>query len=138
MSAYACPNCGETDAWKADYYEAVGQSITLYVGDNGEPEFGDYTGVMTDYSDSRTEDEAWRCGSCDYTIEHAQFVMVPKAGYVLVIPSKQELSALRAALKRRIAALENEFSGRSDLVEKATRPYRSVLERAEQLDSGGS
>src|ERR1043166_454143 len=30
-----------THAWEADYYEAVHQSISLYVSESGEPEFGD-------------------------------------------------------------------------------------------------
>lgn len=74
---FACPACGEDDAWKADYYEAVWQSIDLLVGANGEPEMGDYTGVTGSYDDGSTLDECYRCGNCDYTIDLGKFEFVP-------------------------------------------------------------
>lgn len=78
MSTYLCPNCGE-DAWVADYYEAVYQSITLTVGETGEPEFGEYTGILDNYDDGVTEDEAWRCRGCGYVIQLGTFTFTPNS-----------------------------------------------------------
>jgi hypothetical protein len=64
---FPCPNCGASD-WKADYYEAVWQTVSLTVGADGEPELGDYLGVTGTYDDPSTEDEFYRCCSCDFVI----------------------------------------------------------------------
>lgn len=61
---FPCPHCGASGEWKADYYESVWQTISLHVGDDGQPFFGDYTGVTGHYDDGATEDEAYRCSSC--------------------------------------------------------------------------
>jgi hypothetical protein len=132
MSAvpYPCPSCGATDAWVADYYEAVNQTITLFVDDEGEPWFGDYTGVTDSYDDGSTEDECYRCRSCDHTIKLGTFRFVPDGGYVLIIESDQELAALRSALKRRI-------SGQKLITPEtlsAISASKLLLERAEALD----
>jgi hypothetical protein len=74
--AFECPECGGTE-WKADYYEAVWQTIKLVRGEGGEPEFVDYTGVTGTYDDPSTEDEAYRCRSCEYTITLGTFEMLP-------------------------------------------------------------
>jgi hypothetical protein len=73
---FPCPSCGGTE-WKADYYEAVWQTISLFVGDDGKPVFGDYTGVTGSYDDGSTADEAWVCRSCDHRLELCEFKMVP-------------------------------------------------------------
>jgi hypothetical protein len=74
--AFPCPHCGATE-WKADYYEAVWQTISLVVGDDGEPELADYTGVTGTYDDPSTDDEAYRCASCDHTIQLGTFRLLP-------------------------------------------------------------
>lgn len=71
---FLCPACGESD-WKAVYYEAVWQTIDLVVGDDGGPEFVDYTGVTGTYDDPSTEDEAWRCSACEHEITLAEILV---------------------------------------------------------------
>jgi predicted RNA-binding Zn-ribbon protein involved in translation (DUF1610 family) len=75
--AFPCPECGETDAWWADYYEAVAQSVALVTDDEGEPELADYTGATKSYSDGATSDESYRCGNCGHVIELGTHVYVP-------------------------------------------------------------
>jgi hypothetical protein len=73
---YVCPTCG-ADEWKADYLEAVWQTISMVVGPDGTPEISTYTGVTGHYDDGSSEDECYRCSRCDYTIELGKFVFVP-------------------------------------------------------------
>lgn len=75
MPEYKCPECGGTE-WKADYYQAVWQTVTLEDND-GAPVFGDYTGVTGSYDDGSTQDEAYRCCSCSHTVELGTFRMLP-------------------------------------------------------------
>lgn len=74
-AAFPCPNCGMSE-WKADYYEAVWQTCDLVMGSDGEVEFVEYTGVTGSYDDGSTEDESYRCSSCDHTIKLGAFKML--------------------------------------------------------------
>jgi len=130
---YPCPNCGATDAWEADYYEAVHQSISLYVSESGEPEFGDYTGAYEAWDDGSTEDERWFCRECEYEIRHGSFRFVPDGGYVLTIHSEQELAALRTALKRRIISEQKTHWQNPEIAARSNAPFRELLKRAEEL-----
>lgn len=76
---FPCPNCGSTDdVWKADYYEAVWQSVTILVGEDGKPELFDYTGVTGSYDDGSTEDERYVCRNCEHEIVLGRFEMIPE------------------------------------------------------------
>lgn len=69
-----CPHCGYEGEGRADYYEAVWQSI------EGTPDEYDYTGVTGSYDDGSTQDEAIRCESCFAEIEvFGRFRFVPVA-----------------------------------------------------------
>lgn len=84
---FPCPECGKSD-WKADYYEAVSQTIDLFVGDDGKVEFGDYTGGLDSYDDGSTQDEAWVCRGCDHRIVLGEFKFVEEgkpAAYVVSV-----------------------------------------------------
>lgn len=74
---FPCPECGGVENWKADYYEAVSQTIDLFIGSDGGAEFGDYTGGLENYDDGATEDEAWVCMDCGHRIVHGEFRMLP-------------------------------------------------------------
>ncbi len=74
---FPCPECGHTDAWKADYYEAVWQDVTVLTGNRGEPDIVDYTGVYGSYDDGSTENESLRCRNCDHEIVLGRFRFLP-------------------------------------------------------------
>src|SRR4051812_31751459 len=74
---FRCPTCGADDQWVADYYEAVWQTVTLVVDDDGGPRLRQgYDGVYGRYDDGSTDDEAYRCQNCREAIALARFVMV--------------------------------------------------------------
>lgn len=83
-SEYECPNCGCSDEWVADYYEAVWQSISLYQDEDGEPVFGDYTGTTGSYDEGSTSDEAYKCNNCDYVICLGVFMLLSEEEVKLV------------------------------------------------------
>lgn len=70
---FPCPSCGATDAWKADYYEAVWQTCTVEADENGRPVVTDYTGVTGSYDDGSTENDALRCRECGYEVTLGTF-----------------------------------------------------------------
>jgi hypothetical protein len=78
---FPCPDCGSTEDWKADYYNAVFQSCTVIVGEDGQPEVDEFLGDEDSYDDGCTEDEAIVCQDCGYRIEFGAFRMLtPKDG----------------------------------------------------------
>lgn len=108
---FACPNCGGTE-WKADYYEAVWQSVAVVANANGDgtPVIADYTGVTGSYDDGSTENEALRCCSCEYTVP---------IGPVLVDESMRETA--------RAIVAEEEGGDAGDVIEHACALARAVL-----------
>jgi len=128
MTAFLCPNCGE-DAWVADYYEAVHQSITLVVGEDGEPEFGEYTGGTGGYDDGSTSDECWRCQSCDHVIELAKFVTIDESMSGLVLAALLHYGLICYDGRRCIGALRQlGMTAGADALDKALgqRIYKGV------------
>jgi len=72
---YVCPQCGETDNWRAEYYQAVSQGVEVEMVD-GEPRVVDYTGDEESFDDGSTDNDALRCESCGFRIELGTFVML--------------------------------------------------------------
>lgn len=93
---FACPNCGSTDQWKADYNEAVWQTVTLADVD-GEPQLIDYTGVTGTYDDGSSQDESYQCG-CGHVIELGRFEFVPTASLRAAPEIRERLRDLLAEL----------------------------------------
>lgn len=99
MALFPCPNCGRTDAWRADYYEAVWQTITLERGEGGEPVFGEYDGVTGSYDDGSTEDECWKCGACGHELPLGRFALVSVAADAQALDLSARLLGLAQALR---------------------------------------
>lgn len=53
-----CPHCNYEGEMRADYLEAVWQTV------DGDVDDYDYTGVLGHYDDGSTQDECLRCPSC--------------------------------------------------------------------------
>jgi hypothetical protein len=58
---FPCPKCGASD-WQANYMVPASQSIELFLGANGEIEFGEYGGDE-EYFDADS-DTSYTCRHC--------------------------------------------------------------------------
>lgn len=60
---FACPGCGATDQWEANYMTPVHQPVKLVVGDDGSPDPADYLGYEENSGDPCPDDfYSCRCG----------------------------------------------------------------------------
>lgn len=90
---FQCPGCGCSDAWKADYYEAVWQGVELLVGPDGQPEPFEYDGLTGSYDDGATENDRYVCQRCGHEIVAGAFVFFP-ADAPRTMTAKQAVSIL--------------------------------------------
>lgn len=104
---FPCPSCGGTD-WRADYYTAVSQSVTLLHGPEGQPEVNDWTGVMTEYEDLDTPEDALVCAECDDRIDLAPVLITPAMrdlARAILLPEGPAVPPLGPAIPQQLARL---------------------------------
>lgn len=63
-----CPQCGEHDAWQADYDQAVRQGVTLSARSLDDIEVIDYDGCESTYDDGSSENTRYWCQACDFVL----------------------------------------------------------------------
>lgn len=89
---FVCPSCGRDDEWKADYYEAVWQSVVLVNDSTGQPAAFDYTGLTGSYDDGATENERYVCMGCGHEIVVGEVVFTTPE--TVVLTGKQAVAIL--------------------------------------------
>ena len=76
--AFACPGCGASD-WRADYYNAVHQGVTVSVGNDGRPQLDAWDGDEETYDDGCTEEDRLVCQACGHVAALGEFRFIPAA-----------------------------------------------------------
>lgn len=118
--SFPCPNCGATDRWVADYYQAVRQGCTVVTAESGDPAVMDYGGDESAYDDGATDNEAIRCLECDHEIVFARFRLVPAEDV--------DLDSIRAACGYKEEPDEGADGLLEDLPVDALIDYKNALE----------
>lgn len=68
-----CPNCGSSDNFSADYYQAVRQGCNLYVSEDGSIHADDWSGDEQSYDDGCTENDRFVCQDCLWEVTVADW-----------------------------------------------------------------
>ena len=116
VKRFRCPACGDRRSWRAEYYQAVTQGVTLLAGDDG-PEPADYAGDEDTCDDGSTDNEAYRC-ACGYVITEGEFRMLAPADVALLKAAPRLLDLLARAVD--YARLDDAQVGNSDDVHAMT------------------
>jgi hypothetical protein len=99
---FPCPNCGKS-AWKADYYEAVSQHVTVLADEEGKPEVADYDGCTDSYDDGSTDNEQIVCRECGHEVALAPILIDgPMVEAARALLAEEGASASAAGLARLI------------------------------------